>query len=51
MIEAVVFDLGGVVLGSPLAGIAEYEQLAKVPHNFVNINVRRYRFYIEYQSQ
>lgn len=38
-IEAVVFDLGGVVLGSPLAGIADYELKYNIPRNFVNVNV------------
>jgi len=35
-IKAVIFDLGGVVLGSPLHAIAEYERELGIPHNFVN---------------
>jgi putative hydrolase of the HAD superfamily len=35
-IRAVVFDLGGVVLGSPLHAIAAYERAAGIAENFVN---------------
>lgn len=35
-IEAVVFDMGGVVLGSPLAAIARYEREAGLPDSAVN---------------
>ena len=35
-IRAVVFDLGGVVLGSPLHAIAAYERENGVPENLVN---------------
>ena len=35
-IRAVIFDLGGVVLGSPLHAIAEYEKELGLPHNAVN---------------
>ncbi|MDG2048783.1 MAG: HAD family phosphatase [Myxococcota bacterium] len=34
--RAVIFDLGGVVLGSPLHAIADYEQELGLPHNAVN---------------
>jgi len=34
--KAVLFDLGGVVLGSPLHAIAAYERELGLPHNFVN---------------
>lgn len=34
--EAVLFDLGGVVLGSPLHAIADYERELGIPANFVN---------------
>lgn len=34
--EAVLFDLGGVVLGSPLHAIARYEREAGLPAGFVN---------------
>ena len=33
---AVLFDLGGVILGSPMAGIAAYERAAGIPDRFVN---------------
>ena len=35
-LRAVIFDLGGVVLGSPLHAIRDYERERGVPHNFVN---------------
>ncbi len=35
-IRAVIFDLGGVVIDSPLHAIARYEQELGIPHNFVN---------------
>ena len=35
-IRAVVFDLGGVVLGSPLRAIAAYERENGIAENFVN---------------
>jgi putative hydrolase of the HAD superfamily len=34
--RAVIFDLGGVVVGSPLEAIAEYEREHGVPPGFVN---------------
>lgn len=36
MIKAVIFDLGGVVLGSPLHAIARFESERGVPGGFVN---------------
>ena len=38
-IRAVVFDLGGVVLGSPLHAIAAFEARHEVPHNTINRHV------------
>jgi len=35
-IAAVIFDMGGVVLGSPLAAIARYERETALPENAVN---------------
>ncbi len=35
-IRAIIFDLGGVVLGSPLHAIAAYERELGIPENFVN---------------
>ncbi|GBG33038.1 Bifunctional epoxide hydrolase 2 [Hondaea fermentalgiana] len=37
--RAVVFDLGGVVLGSPLQGIAEHEKEFGIADGFVNISI------------
>jgi putative hydrolase of the HAD superfamily len=34
--RAVIFDLGGVVLGSPLHAIAAYERESGIPEGFVN---------------
>ena len=34
--QAVIFDLGGVVLGSPLHAIADFERASGLPQNFVN---------------
>ncbi|MDH3211842.1 MAG: HAD family phosphatase [Myxococcales bacterium] len=34
--EAVIFDLGGVVLGSPLHAIARYERDRRIPTGFIN---------------
>ncbi len=34
--EAVIFDLGGVVLGSPLHAIARYERDGGFPQGFIN---------------
>jgi putative hydrolase of the HAD superfamily len=36
MIEAVIFDLGGVVMESPLHAIARYEQARGLPPNAIN---------------
>lgn len=35
-VEAVIFDLGGVVMGSPLHAIAAYERELGIPSGFVN---------------
>jgi putative hydrolase of the HAD superfamily len=35
-LRAVIFDLGGVVVGSPLRAIAEYERELGIPAGFVN---------------
>ncbi|MFI5317540.1 MAG: HAD family hydrolase [Myxococcota bacterium] len=34
--EGVIFDLGGVVLGSPLHAIARYERACGIPPGFIN---------------
>jgi putative hydrolase of the HAD superfamily len=36
MLRAVIFDLGGVVLGSPLHAFADYERELGLPHNTLN---------------
>lgn len=35
-IRAVIFDLGGVVVGSPLHAIADFEQARGIPNGFIN---------------
>jgi len=35
-LRAVIFDLGGVVMGSPLHAIADFEQNSGIPDGFVN---------------
>jgi epoxide hydrolase-like predicted phosphatase len=40
-LAAVIFDLGGVVLGSPLAAIASFEREHAIPAGFVNRVVAR----------
>ena len=37
--KAVIFDLGGVVMGSPLHAIAAYERAVAIPPGFVNRHV------------
>ncbi|KAI7869923.1 HAD-like domain-containing protein [Spinellus fusiger] len=37
--QAIIFDLGGVCVGSPLAGIAIYEQKHHLPHNYINVAI------------
>jgi len=41
-LKAVVFDIGGVVVGSPLEGIQDYEAANGIPHNYINIIIVRY---------
>ena len=38
-IKAVIFDLGGVVLNSPMEVFAEYEARNGLPHNFLNRHI------------
>jgi putative hydrolase of the HAD superfamily len=38
-LRAVIFDLGGVVMGSPLHAIADYERELGIPSGFVNRQV------------
>lgn len=39
--RAVIFDLGGVVLGSPLHAIAAFEKQHNIPANAINLHVAR----------
>ncbi|KAJ2785227.1 hypothetical protein H4R18_000678 [Coemansia javaensis] len=40
-IRAVIFDVGGVVVGSPFVGIAAYEREHGLPANYVNVALSR----------
>lgn len=37
--KAIIFDIGGVCVGSPLHGIAEYEKEHNIPPNFINVSM------------
>ncbi|KAF9172097.1 hypothetical protein BGX21_006052 [Mortierella sp. AD011] len=39
--KAVFFDMGGVVVGSPFSGIAEYERDYGLPVNYLNVAISR----------
>lgn len=39
MLKAVIFDIGGVVVSSPLAGIASFEQANGIPANYINVAI------------
>ncbi|KAG2212619.1 hypothetical protein INT47_000595 [Mucor saturninus] len=38
-IKAVIFDIGGVCVGSPMAGIHRYEQQHGLPRNYINVAI------------
>ncbi|CAG8735950.1 8228_t:CDS:2 [Acaulospora morrowiae] len=38
--KAVIFDIGGVCVGSPFNGIAEYEKEHHLPPNFINVSMQ-----------
>ncbi|KDE05097.1 hypothetical protein MVLG_04537 [Microbotryum lychnidis-dioicae p1A1 Lamole] len=38
-IKAVIFDIGGVVLGSPIVGVGEAEKLFDLPHHYINAHI------------
>ncbi|KZV93350.1 epoxide hydrolase N-termina [Exidia glandulosa HHB12029] len=40
--KAVVFDIGGVVVGSPFLGIAAYERAHGLPRNYINCLITAY---------
>ncbi|KAG0055769.1 hypothetical protein BGZ83_007494 [Gryganskiella cystojenkinii] len=39
--KAVFFDIGGVVVGSPFQGIADYEREHNLPPNYLNVAISR----------
>ncbi|KAF9181278.1 hypothetical protein BGZ49_004884 [Haplosporangium sp. Z 27] len=39
--KAVFFDMGGVVVGSPFSGIADYEKQHGLPTNYLNVAIVR----------
>ncbi|KAF9429151.1 hypothetical protein BGZ76_001745 [Entomortierella beljakovae] len=39
--KAVFFDIGGVVVGSPFSGIADYEKEYGLPRNYLNVAIER----------
>ncbi|KAF9922011.1 hypothetical protein FBU30_007911 [Linnemannia zychae] len=39
--KAVLFDIGGVVVGSPFQGIADFEQQHNLPVNYLNVAIAR----------
>ena len=36
VIKAIIFDIGGVVVRSPMIGIAKYEKEHGLPTNYIN---------------
>ncbi|CAO1626123.1 unnamed protein product [Parajaminaea phylloscopi] len=38
-IKAIIFDIGGVVVGSPIAGIHTYERQYGLPHDYLNVAI------------
>ncbi|CCG82643.1 putative Epoxide hydrolase [Taphrina deformans PYCC 5710] len=43
VIKAVVFDIGGVCVGSPLHAINEYEKSLRLPHNYLNFMIAKWK--------
>lgn len=43
MIKAIVFDIGGVCVDSPLHAINEYEKPLGLPHNYINYMIARWK--------
>jgi hypothetical protein len=39
VIKAVIFDIGGVVVSSPIQGTYDYELIHGLPHNYVNASI------------
>lgn len=42
-IKAIVFDIGGVCVGSPLHAINIYERRLKLPHNYLNFMIAKWK--------
>lgn len=42
-IKAIVFDIGGVCVGSPLHAINQYEKSLNLPHNYFNYMIARWK--------
>ncbi|ORZ01356.1 HAD-like domain-containing protein [Syncephalastrum racemosum] len=40
-VKAVIFDIGGVCVGSPMAGIHRYEKEKGLPRNYINVAIVR----------
>jgi len=38
-VKAVIFDIGGVVVASPIEGTFNYEKKHGLPHNYVNVSI------------
>eukprot|EP01062_Namystynia_karyoxenos_P028691 TRINITY_DN21698_c0_g1_i1.p1 TRINITY_DN21698_c0_g1~~TRINITY_DN21698_c0_g1_i1.p1 ORF type:complete len:565 (+),score=123.13 TRINITY_DN21698_c0_g1_i1:72-1766(+) len=39
--DAVIFDIGGVIMQSPMDGFHRYEREKGLPHNYINVNIHR----------
>lgn len=42
-IKAIVFDIGGVCVGSPLHAINQYEAALNLPHNYLNFMIAKWK--------
>lgn len=42
-IKAIVFDIGGVCIGSPLHAINQYEASLNLPHNYLNFMIAKWK--------
>ena len=40
-VDAVIFDIGGVVMQSPMLGIRKYERRHGFPDDFINVSIKR----------
>jgi len=40
-IKAVIFDIGGVVVSSPIQGTYDFEEKHGLPHNYVNASIMK----------